>query len=128
VHDNRILLLWSASFGLTPSTFRRRTRLSAVDRGRLEVGRALFGLSLTGIDRVARPATDPESKIAAIIDRPFRINGRNGGGYDLAVVGAGSVGFSAAITAAEQGAQVALIGTAPLVAPASISGTSHQRP
>jgi mercuric reductase len=31
-------------------------------------------------------------------------------GYDLAVVGAGSAGFSAAITAAEQGAQVALIG------------------
>lgn len=31
-------------------------------------------------------------------------------GYDLAIVGAGSAGFSAAITAAEQGAQVALIG------------------
>ncbi|WP_313912335.1 mercury(II) reductase [Sphingopyxis sp. SE2] len=31
-------------------------------------------------------------------------------GYDLAVVGAGSAGFSAAITAAEQGANVALIG------------------
>jgi mercuric reductase len=31
--------------------------------------------------------------------------------YDLAVVGAGSAGFSAAITAAEQGAQVALIGS-----------------
>lgn len=30
--------------------------------------------------------------------------------FDLAVVGAGSAGFSAAITAAEQGAQVALIG------------------
>jgi mercuric reductase len=30
--------------------------------------------------------------------------------YDLAVIGAGSAGFSAAITAAEQGAQVALIG------------------
>ena len=36
---------------------------------------------------------------------------KNGGkGYDLAVVGAGSAGFSAAITAAEQGARVALIG------------------
>ena len=36
---------------------------------------------------------------------------KNGGkGYDLAVIGAGSAGFSAAITAAEQGAQVALIG------------------
>lgn len=34
----------------------------------------------------------------------------NGNGYDLAVIGAGSAGFSAAITAAEQGAQVALIG------------------
>jgi mercuric reductase len=32
------------------------------------------------------------------------------GGYDLAVIGAGSAGFSAAITAAEQGARVALIG------------------
>jgi mercuric reductase len=30
--------------------------------------------------------------------------------YDLAVIGAGSAGFSAAITAAEQGAGVALIG------------------
>ena len=33
-----------------------------------------------------------------------------GKGYDLAVIGAGSAGFSAAITAAERGAQVALIG------------------
>ncbi|WP_366655706.1 mercury(II) reductase [Fodinicurvata sp. EGI_FJ10296] len=32
------------------------------------------------------------------------------GAYDLAVVGAGSAGFSAAITAAEQGAEVALVG------------------
>jgi mercury(II) reductase len=32
------------------------------------------------------------------------------GGYDLAVIGAGSAGFSAAIAAAELGAQVALIG------------------
>ena len=32
------------------------------------------------------------------------------GDYDLAVIGAGSAGFSAAITAAEQGARVALIG------------------
>ncbi|MBU2587053.1 MAG: FAD-dependent oxidoreductase, partial [Alphaproteobacteria bacterium] len=31
-------------------------------------------------------------------------------GFDLAVVGAGSAGFSAAITAAELGAKVALIG------------------
>ena len=35
---------------------------------------------------------------------------QNGKSYDLAVIGAGSAGFSAAITAAEQGAQVALIG------------------
>jgi len=34
----------------------------------------------------------------------------NGKGYDLAVIGAGSAGFSAAITAAEAGAHVALIG------------------
>ena len=33
-----------------------------------------------------------------------------GKGYDLAVLGAGSAGFSAAITGAEQGANVALIG------------------
>jgi len=32
------------------------------------------------------------------------------GDYDLAVIGAGSAGFSAAITAADQGAQVAMIG------------------
>ncbi len=32
------------------------------------------------------------------------------GDYDLAVIGAGSAGFSAAITAAEQGARIALIG------------------
>ena len=38
--------------------------------------------------------------------RPTSANGR----YDLAVIGAGSAGFSAAITGAEQGAKVALIG------------------
>ncbi len=36
--------------------------------------------------------------------------GPSNGHYDLAVIGAGSAGFSAAITAAEAGAQVALIG------------------
>ncbi len=36
--------------------------------------------------------------------------GKMNGHYDLAVIGAGSAGFSAAITAADQGAQVALIG------------------
>src|SRR5713101_5029918 len=36
---------------------------------------------------------------------------RNGNGrYDLVVVGAGSAGFSAAIAAADEGAQVALVG------------------
>jgi mercuric reductase len=38
------------------------------------------------------------------------IGGKPNGRYDLAVVGAGSAGFSAAITAAELGAHVALIG------------------
>lgn len=36
--------------------------------------------------------------------------GSSSGRYDLAVIGAGSAGFSAAITAADAGAQVALIG------------------
>jgi mercuric reductase len=36
--------------------------------------------------------------------------GKSNGHFDLAVIGAGSAGFSAAITAADQGAQVALIG------------------
>ena len=35
---------------------------------------------------------------------------KGNGRYDLVVVGAGSAGFSAAITAAELGAQVALVG------------------
>ncbi|MGH6803749.1 MAG: mercury(II) reductase [Methyloceanibacter sp.] len=38
------------------------------------------------------------------------INNKASGNYDLAVIGAGSAGFSAAITGAEQGAHVALIG------------------
>ena len=37
-------------------------------------------------------------------------NDKRKNGYDLAVIGAGSAGFSAAITAVEQGANVALIG------------------
>ena len=38
-------------------------------------------------------------------------SGKGGNGkYDLAVIGAGSAGFSAAITAAELGANIALIG------------------
>ncbi|WP_373088376.1 mercury(II) reductase [Sneathiella sp.] len=35
---------------------------------------------------------------------------KNNGSYDVAVIGAGSAGFSAAITAADEGAQVVLIG------------------
>lgn len=49
-------------------------------------------------------------KVEAMNDccAPPASNGK--GRYDLVVVGAGSAGFSAAITAAEQGAQVALVG------------------
>src|SRR5712672_86934 len=36
---------------------------------------------------------------------------RTGDAYDLVVIGAGSAGFSASITAADQGAQVALVGS-----------------
>ena len=43
-------------------------------------------------------------------DRSAPGSKKSNGQYDLAVVGAGSAGFSAAITAAEQGANVALIG------------------
>ena len=43
-------------------------------------------------------------------DRDCCATGGKNGRYDLAVIGAGSAGFSAAITAAERGAQVALIG------------------
>ncbi len=38
------------------------------------------------------------------------MNGRGGDGFDLAIVGAGSAGFSAAIRGAELGARVALVG------------------
>ncbi|MFH1557705.1 MAG: FAD-dependent oxidoreductase, partial [Pseudomonadota bacterium] len=77
----------------------------------LEAGRALFGPSLAGLGVTPRPPADPESKSPAAMNRPFRRNGRNGGSYDLVVIGAGSAGFSASITAADQGAQVALIGS-----------------
>lgn len=39
-----------------------------------------------------------------------RNNSKPNGSYDVAVIGAGSAGFSAAITAADEGAQVALVG------------------
>lgn len=69
----------------------------------LETGRALFGPSLAGLDVASKSTT--------VVSRPLRANGGNGGTYDLVVIGAGSAGFSAAITAADQGAQVALIGS-----------------
>lgn len=69
----------------------------------LEAGRALFGPSLAGLDVASKDAT--------VAKRPLRTNARNGGAYDLVVIGAGSAGFSASITAADQGAQVALIGS-----------------
>jgi mercuric reductase len=77
----------------------------------LEAGRALFGPSLAGLDTAVRPSAGPASTIGSSADRPFRANDHNGGAYDLVVIGAGSAGFSASITAAEQGAQVALIGS-----------------
>ncbi len=83
-------------------------RLS-VEEG-LEAGRALFGPSLAGLDTAAQSAVGSTSKRAVVVDR-FRTNGRNGGAYDLVVIGAGSAGFSASIAAADQGAQVALIGS-----------------
>ncbi|MGD5528129.1 organomercurial lyase, partial [Xanthomonas citri pv. citri] len=73
----------------------------------LEAGRALFGPSLAGLDTAAQSSVGSTSKSAAVADRRFRTNGRNGA-YDLVVIGAGSAGFSASITAADQGAQVAL--------------------
>jgi mercuric reductase len=77
----------------------------------LEAGRALFGPSLAGLEMAPHASVRAASKSAAVTDRPFRANGRNGGAYDLVVIGAGSAGFSASITAADQGAQVALIGS-----------------
>jgi mercuric reductase len=90
----------------------------------LEAGRAIFGPSLADINTIAGHDSDaaetrgePQSSgDAASQDRPVThrrlgTNGRSNGSYDLAVIGAGSAGFSAAITAADQGAQVALIGS-----------------
>ena len=74
----------------------------------LEAGRALFGPSLAGLDAAPRSSVDPGSKSTAVTNRA---TGRNRGAYDLVVIGAGSAGFSASIAAAEQGAQVALIGS-----------------
>jgi mercury(II) reductase len=88
----------------------------------LEAGRALFGPSLAGSDPAdrsvdigtgggSRPTGGWAPKIDPLADRHLRTHGRTGGGYDLVVLGAGSAGFSASITAADQGAQVALIGS-----------------
>jgi mercuric reductase len=52
----------------------------------------------------------------------------NGKAYDLAVIGAGSAGFSAAITAADEGARVALIGYGTIGEPASIPAACRRRP
>ncbi|WP_054313287.1 bifunctional organomercurial lyase/mercury(II) reductase MerBA [Mesorhizobium sp. 1M-11] len=77
----------------------------------LEAGRALFGPSLAGPETAPRPPGEPTLASTAVRDRPVRKNRGNRGAYDLIVIGAGSAGFSAAITAADQGAQVALIGS-----------------
>jgi len=84
-------------------------RLS-IEKG-LEAGRALFGPSLAGLDTAAQSSVGSTSKSAVVADRRLRTNGRNSGAYDLVVIGAGSAGFSGSITAADQGAQVALIGS-----------------
>ena len=54
------------------------------------------------------PAASACGALAA--NRPVKRDLRNTG-YDLVVIGAGSAGYSASITAAEQGARVALIGS-----------------
>lgn len=88
----------------------------------LEAGRAIFGPSLAGLDqhfgsgtrtRGASPpaSVDPAPTNSPRPERSFRANDHNRGAYDLVVIGAGSAGFSASITAADQGAQVALIGS-----------------
>ena len=87
-------------------------RLSIEDG--LEAGRALFGPSLAGLTAASRKSVDPESRSPAIANRPFRTNGSNGGAHDLFVIRAGSAGFLAVITAADQGAQVALVGSGTL--------------
>ena len=77
----------------------------------LEAGHAVFGPSLAGLDNTSGSSAGATSEGVGVADRRFRTNGRNGDAYDLVVIGAGSAGFSASITAADQGAQVALIGS-----------------
>ncbi|MGH8030935.1 MAG: bifunctional organomercurial lyase/mercury(II) reductase MerBA [Luteimonas sp.] len=79
----------------------------------LQAGRAIFGPSLAGLNILGYSdgGADPmPSKGLPTTGRRFRGDGGNGGYFDLAVIGAGSAGFSAAITAVDQGARVALIG------------------
>lgn len=93
-------------------------RLSIVEA--LEAGRAIFEPSLTAIDTTAGQGNEaaearggshsPSHTASPNWPSTHRRFGPKTGSYDLAVIGAGSAGFSAAITAAEQGAQVALIG------------------
>ncbi len=88
----------------------------------LQMARALFDPILANLDAessadresVSRDkphSIPPFSKAAPETHRYDRPLGRIDGGYDLVAVGAGSAGFSAAITAAEQGARVALVGS-----------------
>ncbi|TGQ35647.1 bifunctional organomercurial lyase/mercury(II) reductase MerBA [Mesorhizobium sp. M00.F.Ca.ET.216.01.1.1] len=90
----------------------------------LEAGRAIFGPSLAGVRAPENPGdvtSEARRTFAASIETPsgkapaagrrLAMNGRSGDAPDLVVIGAGSAGFSAAITAADQGAQVALIGS-----------------
>lgn len=99
-------------------------RLS-VEEG-LEAGRALFGPSLAGLDTAAQSSVGSTSKRAVVVDR-FRTNGRNGGAYDLVVIGAGSAGFSASITAADQARRWRSSAAAPSAALASISAACRRR-
>jgi len=84
----------------------------------LQVGRAIFGPSLA-----ATEGCEDERKHVSVAHGSRRTSGdrsntehwkstnrRNDRSHDLIVIGAGSAGFSAAITAAEQGANVALLG------------------
>ncbi|OJU55556.1 MAG: mercury(II) reductase [Alphaproteobacteria bacterium 62-8] len=96
-------------------------RLS-IEQG-LEAGRALFGPSLAGLDAAQHLDSDAETRSISqpvsadraptngpMPSRRISAGRRSGGAYDLVVIGAGSAAFSAAITAVEQGANVALIG------------------
>ncbi|MBI4183475.1 MAG: mercury(II) reductase [Proteobacteria bacterium] len=60
--------------------------------------------------RGARQGSQQTQRRPGMADLYTAPNTNREGRYDLAVIGAGSAGFSAAITAAEQGAHVALIG------------------